>query len=379
MSAAGEAPGLPPLRKPLAERPENSYTLPAAYYLEPEIYELEKQRIFYRSWQYAAPESMLRRSGDYVTLRICDENVFVIRSSDGELRAFYNVCRHRAHELLEGSGNLHNLIVCPYHAWSYSNTGALAHAPMSDQRPGFDAAEFCLRPVRLEVFCGCVFVNLDDGAAPLGEIAADLERDIRAQLPFLDDLEPTNELVPAAQPIHAGWKVVVDNYVECYHCRAAHPDFASIIDMDSYEVDVYPLWSRQYAAKIRHDNSAYPVAAGSGYQHSVFWYLWPNMTFNVLPGHEAIGLFAARPLDAARCSFEGHTLSAGGQVDRARSDYLNDTLGPEDVDLCESVQRGLASRSYDQGIYLYDPARRGESEHALHHFHRLVLDALRPD
>ncbi len=379
MSADGDAPGLPPLRRPLAERAETSFTLPAAYYLEPEIYALEKHRIFYRSWQYAAPLSLLRNAGDYVTLRICDENVFVIRSSDGDLRAFYNVCRHRAHELLEGCGNLRNLIVCPYHAWSYSNTGALAHAPLSDRRADFDAAEYCLRPVRVETFCGCVFVNLDDGAAPLGEIAADLERDIRAHLPFVDDLRPASSGFLSDQYIDAGWKVVVDNYVECYHCRPAHPDFASIVDMDAYQVDLGEFWSRQYGPRIRPDNSAYRFDPSQAYPHAIFWYLWPNTTFNVMPGPPELNIASVRPVAVGRSNFEGHTLTLDGEKHAPRTDYFNEVLGPEDVGLCESVQRGLASRSYDQGVYMVDPARPGESEHALHHFHRHVLDALRAD
>jgi choline monooxygenase len=370
---------LPPLTRPLGENAETSYTLSADFYLDPRVYESEKHGIFYRSWQYLAPECQFRETGDYATLRICDENVFAIRDDKGELRAFYNVCRHRAHELLSGAGNSRNLIVCPYHAWSYDNRGKLVRAPLSEGRADFAPGDFCLRPVRLEVFCGCVFVNLDDDAEPLGEIAADLEGDIRAHLPFFDRLRPSNDIQPAVQPIEAGWKVVVDNYVECYHCRPAHPDFASIIDMDSYQTELRPLWSRQYGPRIRADNSAYPVDPETGYQQSVFWYLWPNTTFNVMPGPEAVGIYAVRPYHAGSSAFEGHTLSAGGKPHPPRSRYINEILGPEDVRLCESVQRGLRSRSYDQGVYIVDRERPGESEHALHHFHRLVLRALSDD
>ncbi len=367
---------LPEFERPLTERPEESFTLPSEYYLSPEIFELEKHRIFYRSWQYVAPVGSLSETGDYATLRICDENVFVIRSDDGELRAFYNVCRHRAHELLDGRGRLRNLIVCPYHAWSYNSQGELANAPMSDHRPGFDRDHFCLRPVRLEIFCGLVFVNLDDHCEPLAELAGDLERDMREHLPFLDSLRPEPVETVAAPPIRAGWKVIVDNYVECYHCRPAHPDFASIIDMDSYQTDVFSLWSRQYGPDIRDDNSAYPVDPDRGYHRSVFWYLWPNTTFNVLPGPNLLNISTIRPLDAANSLFDGDSLTTGGDAYQPRIDYFNEVLGPEDIGLCESVQRGLGSRSYDQGAYMVDPARPGESEHALHHFHRLVLASL---
>ena len=109
----------PPIIKPLGEKPELSYTLPSEYYLSPEVYEYEKENIFYRTWQYVTHEVMLPDPGDYITVPICDENIFVIRSADGKLRAFYNVCRHRAHELLKGEGNVRKLIVCPYHVLDF--------------------------------------------------------------------------------------------------------------------------------------------------------------------------------------------------------------------------------------------------------------------
>ncbi len=370
---------LPPLEKPLIDKPESSYTLPADYYLSAQIFELEKERIFYRSWQYVGHQSMLPAAGDYITLKICDENIFVIRSSDGELRAFYNVCRHRAHELLEGSGSVRNLVVCPYHAWSYSDSGELVQAPMSQYRADFDKAEFCLRPVRLELFCGCIFVNLEPNCASLNSIAGDLAKDIHAHLPYLDELRPAMLDEQPGSLIDAGWKVVVDNYVECYHCRPAHPDFASIIDMDSYQTDVFAFWSRQYGPDTRSDNSAYPFDPETGFQRAVFWYLWPNTTFNVMPGPEGLGVFAVRPIDAGRCDFAGDSLAIGGESYAPRARYVNEILGPEDIRICESVQRGLCSRSYDQGIYMVDPARPGESEQALHHFHRLVLESLSED
>ena len=122
--------------KPLCETPEASWTLPSWLYTDPAVYELEKERIFYRTWQYVAHETHFPEVGDYVTLRICDQNIFVIRSADGKLRAFHNVCQHRAHELLpDGSGNVERVIVCPYHAWAFETDGRLRGAPRAHQRP----------------------------------------------------------------------------------------------------------------------------------------------------------------------------------------------------------------------------------------------------
>ena len=370
---------LPPLHKPLTRDAAASFTLSSEYYLSEEIFELEKQQIFYRSWQYVAHESMLPHPGDYQTLTICDENIFVIRSADNQLRAFYNVCRHRAHELLQGSGNVRKLIVCPYHAWSYDNEGHLQVARMEEHRAGFDRAAFGLKQIKLEILCGCIFVNLDDRSESLQSIAAGLEADVREHIPYLDEIQLCGTDLLGETRVRAGWKVVVDNYVECYHCRSAHKAFASIIDMDHYQVEVFDHWSRQYGPDIRIDNTAYTVDPDVGMQTSVFWYLWPNTTFNVLPGSNEFAVFTVMPVDSSNSTFGGDSFSVDGKTYQPRVDYVADILAPEDIHLCESVQRGLNSKSYDQGTFMVDPDHSGESEYALHHFHRLVQQALAVD
>ena len=215
---------------PLVEEPGSSYTLPSYLYTDPDVYEVEKEKIFYRTWQYVAPTCFFKEPGDYITVQICDQNLFVMMGSDNELRAFYNVCQHRAHELLpKGSGNVSKLIVCPYHAWAFSREGALRGAPRTKQRPGFNKADFSLKQARLEVFLNCAFINLDADATPLSEQAGDLEQDVRRQLPYFDQLDNPVAGLLGETYIKAGWKVVVDNYVECYHCDHAHPAFADLI------------------------------------------------------------------------------------------------------------------------------------------------------
>lgn len=368
---------------PLTELAETSFTLPARYYLDPEIYEREKTQIFYRTWQYVAHVSSFESPGDYVTLQICDQNIFVIKGRDDVLRGFYNVCRHRAHELLsQPSGNVRSVIVCPYHAWAYEREGGLRGARFSDQRPGFDKNAFGLREIRLEVFLDCVFVNLDDDAEPLSSQAADLEADIGKHVPYLGDLRAKDlDLGRLGKTVQdAGWKVVVDNYVECYHCKHAHPDFSSLICMEDYQTATGPLWSRQLGMNIRNENSAYTVNDDAPVQNSAFWYLWPNTTFNVLPGAAEMAVFAVRPRTIAQSSFEGHILAVPDASPRsspsAREAYTAAVLGPEDIALCESVQRGLRSKGYDQGPIMAGDGAGGEGEMGIHHFHRLVHAAL---
>lgn len=358
-----------PLPKyPVAQNAAESYTLPSAWYTGAAIYELEKEQIFFKSWQYVAHKSLLLKVGDYVVQEICGRSIFVVRAADNSLRAFQNVCANGGHELLGDNICGGEKIICQ-HCGLASN--------LTDT-PTLDDGQECspLKAVRVEIFCDCAFVNLDSQAQSLTSQAADLEADIRARIPWFGQLNSSRANAFGNTSIAAGWKVVVDNYVECYHCSPAHPDFASLIDMGSYQVDTFGLWSRQLGADIRIDNSAYAFSPDDGFQASAFWYLWPNTTFNVLPGCEELSVFAVRPTGIAHSSFEGHTLSTGDVFNQARADYTATVLGPEDTVLCESVQRGLHSHAYDQGRIVVDQQGSGIGEQGIHHFHRLMYESL---
>ena len=224
------------------------------------MYEREKEAIFYRTWQYVAHRSAFAEPGDYVTLPICDQNIFVMKGGDGVLRAFYNVCRHRGHELLsEPSGNVASAIVCPYHAWTFERDGEVARGPLLIEAAG-------LRQGRLRAAFRSGWSSSATASSSIsmtrrkasraspGEMEADLRRRVPWHRRALKmHPHPVDLLGDARQ--HAGWKVVVDNYVECYHCRHAHPDFASLISMDHYQLDVGRIWSRQLGPETRPVNS----------------------------------------------------------------------------------------------------------------------------
>lgn len=362
--------------RPLGEDPAASFTLPAQWYLDPAIFEREKDAIFYRNWHYVTHVSALRRTGDYATLRIADESVFVVRDRKGGIAAFYNVCKHRAHELLRGEGNT-KLITCPYHAWAYGLDGSLRGAPMTEKLPGFDKRDFCLTPVRVEELCGLVFVNLDPAAEPLSSAAAGLAEDLRDKVPMLEELKVIDvQSFSLDGAIRANWKVVVDNYVECYHCAKAHPAFADLVCLEDYQLETVGIWSRQFAPRTRARNKAYDFSADADLKTAGFWYLWPTTTINYVPGAAMVQVLSVLPLDIESTSFAGHRLALDDSPDDARLDYLFRVLAGEDQALVESVQRGLKSRSYNQGRFVVDPAQGGTAEHAVHHFHRLVQQAL---
>jgi len=369
----------PRAMKPIDADPAKSYTLPGWAYVDPDIFEREKQAIFYRGWHYAGPLAALAKPGDYVTATIVDQGVFVVRGHDGVLRGFYNVCQHRGHELLKGRGNTRLVITCPYHAWAYDTDGSLRTARGSETMASFDRSEFCLKPVRVEVFADhFVFFNLDNDAKPLVEQASDLADELRRDVTGFDKLTPAFEREGS---IRCNWKVAVDNYLECYHCGPAHPAFADLLKMDDYRTRSADIWSSQKGVLARADNAAYPVRRNAPQQKGLFWWLWPTTTFNVLPGSPGIGLFNFMPGPTATETITtGDRFYLPGETDEtedsARQAYGRDVLGPEDAGLCESVQRGLASRGYSQGRFIADPNESQMTEHAVHHFHALVAKAL---
>ena len=186
---------------------DRSPTLAARHYIDPGIFEAEKEAIFYRSWQLAAHRSQLDAPGRFVTTRIHDQEIFLIRNAHGEVRGFYNACAHRAHPLVEGQGRKQRL-VCPYHAWTYDLDGRLEHARGTRAMAHFDRDAICLSEVRTEWLLDFAFINLDEAASPLAARAPGLADDIRAHLPMYDELVARGERSFVPPETRANWKVV---------------------------------------------------------------------------------------------------------------------------------------------------------------------------
>jgi phenylpropionate dioxygenase-like ring-hydroxylating dioxygenase large terminal subunit len=235
---------------------------------------------------------------------------------------------------------------------------------------------FDLKAVRVETLAGrFVFFNLDLQAMPLAEQAAGLEAELQNEIPDFDNLVLKG--APTSAEIQANWKVVVDNFVECYHCHNAHPAFVDMLDMQSYRIASHPYWMSQKANLGRADSAAYRVNSNTDNTKGLFWWLWPTTTFNVLPGSPELTVFNILPLGTARSLQTTQRFAPPGSVaDTARDRYANGILTSEDTAICESVQRGLGSRGYSAGRFVYDPQGGQTSEAAVHQFHRLVASAL---
>ena len=354
------------------EQPERSFSLNAEAYTDPAWLALERQAIFSRSWQWVCHVEKLRETGAYVTTEVAGRPICIVRDKSGSLRAFYNVCKHRAHELLRGEGRT-NVILCPYHAWSYSLEGRLVRAPETGALEDFDREHICLDAVRVEEFCGFVYVNLG-GGPPLAEQAGDLGAEIMRWAPDVGNLTFAHRLT---YDIKSNWKNVVDNFLECYHCPVAHKDFCTLVDMDTYRVTTHGIYSSHMAEAGKAANAAYSVEGATVKDHAVWW-LWPNSCLMRYPGRGNFIVMHIIPVDVDR-TYETYDFffedALPNEAEREAIRYIDDVLQVEDIALVESVQRGMATPAFTQGRIVHDPAGSGKSEHAVHHFHGLVLDA----
>ncbi len=354
-----------------------SFTLPGKFYFDADIYAMEQTKIFHRSWQYVCHVTSIEKPGSYWVRDIGDQSVIVVRDRKGGLRAFHNVCQHRAHRLLEGSGRVGSSIVCPYHTWTYSLSGELLAARHSDEVVDFDKGDVCLAAVRLELFCGFVFVNLDADAAPLMDGLESFEAEVLDMSPSIGQLRlaSTREI-----ELDANWKNSVENYSECYHCPNQHPGLSEgSLDLGSYQITVHDKF-HSHASRGVGDRTVYARsdAPSDGEREFGSWLLWPNWVIEVYPGgflnvFHHIPAGPEKTLQVCEWYFETPEPSPEQQ---AVVEFV-DSVREEDIPLCETVQKGLHSLGYTQGRFMANKDRSYFSEHAVHDFQKKVLTALK--
>ncbi len=353
--------------------PGRSSSLGARSYTDPRYLEIEREAIFYRSWQWVCHIEKLRQPGDFVVTNVQGRSIAVVCDREGTLRAFYNVCRHRAHELLSGHGRT-NVILCPYNAWSYDLQGRLRAAPNTKHLIDFDKKQICLDAVRIEAFCGFVYVNLDPQAPSLASQSGDLGAEIMAFAPDVERLTLAHRLT---FDIQSNWKNVVDNFLECYHCPVAHKDFCTLVDMETYQVITHGIYSSHMAKANRGTSSAYAIEGATVDDHAVWW-LWPNTCLLRFPGRGNFLVMHVKPVSETRTLETYDFYFETGEPTQQEWDvikYVEGVLQVEDINLVESVQRGMATPAFESDRIVNDPSGSGKSEHAVHHFHGLMLDA----
>ncbi|ALC90695.1 Rieske (2Fe-2S) protein [Bacillus sp. FJAT-18017] len=332
-----------------------AHTLPSWLYTSPEVLEVEKKAIFSKTWQYVAHSSQLQKPGDFITTEIAGRPIIVNRGSDGELRAFYNVCSHRAAKLVEGEGNK-SVFTCPYHAWTYRNDGSLLRAPNMAGCDHFHHDDMNLKTIKTEVIHFFVFVNLDPDAPSMASQYPDLFNHL-SQF----DLGKLKRTRVKETICRSNWKVGIDNYLECDHCSLVHKTLVSKLDMKQYEMEMHDLYSYQ-TTPLKGKTMDFGMGEGGRY----YW-LYPNTWFSFDPGPANLSIHQSIPVDHKTTRYVYTTFFMNDEMTAEEEELIkmDDLVRKEDLDICEIVQKGLETGAYSQG-------RFSLTENLVHHFHLIL-------
>jgi len=370
----------PAFRKTAETFAAGAKTLPQRYFISPDVFKQEQEQIFSRQWVLIGHESQIASPGDYIVQQVTGESLIVIRDKSGEIGGFYNVCRHRGTRLKEDACGHTSAIQCPYHAWMYGLDGKLIGAPHMDDVPGFDKAEHSLHTVNLGLFEGFIFVNLAD-PAPLTLILSQRER--RTKLPNAGYKSLEEWFAPLAgkfshwnmsilrsakrieYDVDANWKLMFENYSECYHCPGVHPMLSKVSPYDSAENDLCKgpflggFMSINKGAGLTMSGRACALPIDQEQEHEdktrVFYYsIFPNMLLSLHP--EYVMVHQLWPQSPERtlivCDWFFHP-DAFDRSDFNPDDAIEfwDMTNKQDWHVCELSQQGIASRAYQPGPY----------------------------
>jgi phenylpropionate dioxygenase-like ring-hydroxylating dioxygenase large terminal subunit len=337
-------------------------TLPYSWYSDPEILRRERERIFRSAWQYVGHTAQLAQPG-YFAGEAAGTPVVVTRDRDGVLRGFVNVCRHRGFALADGEQSRETL-QCPYHAWTYGLDGHLRAAPRSDEEPDFPQDELGLVSLAVDTWGPFVFANAGADPEPLTDALGSLPAQV-AELGL--DVDSLVHHSRWEAEVAANWKIVCENFLECYHCQVAHPGFSEVIDVspDAYLLSTDGRLSTQHGP-LR------TAAPDDELPRAQFHFLWPNLGINIFGGLPNISIGPVVPRTPER-TYRFLDYFFGPDVEAAWIDDLlafDDQVGKEDRALVEGVQRGVSSGALEHGVVM------PRSEQLIGHFQSLTAAAL---
>jgi choline monooxygenase len=349
---------------PLAE----ASTIPAPWYVDARIAELEAMAVFGKTWQLVGRVEQVDAPGRFVTANVAGEPIVVVRGSDDVLRGFYNVCRHHAAAVVTEPCGQASILHCPYHGWNYGLDGSLKGMPEFDGVKNFDRNQNGLAPVKVETWEKFAFVNLDPQAVPLQDFLGGLVRRLAhlkvSKLHYFDR---------RVYDIHCNWKVFVDNYLDGgYHVPHLHKGLNSVLDYKEYTIENEDRYCLQSSPMV---TSTADTVTGATRKGDRAWYFWqyPNLMIDCYEGYMDTNLVLPVDVDHCRVIFDFYF----GDVSEAHREYNQQSVAvgarvqDEDLGICEAVQRGLKSRSYGAGRL---SVRREAGEHL---FHRLLAADLK--
>ena len=348
---------------------DQASTPPACWYRNPWILELEYRTVFSRPWQAIGRAAQLHKPGHYITSELATEPVLAVRGSDGFLRGFYNVCRHHAAIVVTQSEGQTESLRCPYHGWTYDLQGALVLAPEFGGVAEFDRSANSLVPIEIDVCKTWVFAKLDQGNPSLQDF---LGKDLLEQFEALN-LEELKWFERRSYTLNCNWKVFIDNYLDGgYHVPQLHRRLNSVLEYGHYTIETGETFCLQSSPMVQ-DSSAGDVGALRRGERARYYWIYPNLMINIYAGVMDTNLVIPRGVDRTEVIFDYYfaDVSDGAKENNLASVTLSEQIQAEDVAICESVQRGLNSRSYSAGRL---SLRREAGEHL---FHRLLYADLK--
>jgi phenylpropionate dioxygenase-like ring-hydroxylating dioxygenase large terminal subunit len=349
----------PAFRKTAETFTSGAKTLPQRYFISPEIFAKEQDLIFSRQWVCVGHQNQIVETGDYFASEVAGESLIVVRGKDKRVRGFYNVCRHHGTRLCETQTGHSSAIQCPYHGWTYGLDGRLISAPHMDDVPGFDKGEHSLHAINLALWEGFIFVNLADTPTQLEKAFAALDgKFTHWNLPQLRSAKRIE------YDVRANWKLIFENYSECYHCPGVHPTLAKLTPYDSAENDLcdgpflggfMPI-TKGKSLTMSGKACALSVGDINTEDHNrVFYYsILPNMLLSLHPDYVMVHQLWPRSAERTliRCDWFFHP-EAFGRADFHPEDAIDfwDMTNKQDWHVCELSQQGIASRAYQPGPY----------------------------
>ncbi|MEU9227600.1 aromatic ring-hydroxylating dioxygenase subunit alpha [Streptomyces massasporeus] len=359
-------------------------TLPGDHYTDPEIFRLEQEHIFESMWFCAARSSELAKPGAFRTVDVGRESVLLTRSRDGSVKAFFNVCRHRGAKLCtQESGEVKRAFQCPYHAWTYDLNGKLVAAPNLTKMPDVGRTEYGLASVAVREWLGYVWVCLAENPpsfeqSVMADVVARLGDVESVERYDVESLEVGRRIV---YDVKANWKLIIENFMECYHCATIHPELTEVLPefADGYAAQFYV----GHGAEFGSDVQGFTVDGSQGLdripgvteEQDRRYYavtVRPQVFINLVPDH--VIFHRMFPVAVDRTIVECDWLYLKGVVDSGRdvskSVELFDRVNRQDFDACERCQPAMSSRLYAKGGVLVP------SEHHIGEFHDWVQDRL---
>lgn len=323
------------IHEKLSRQIKAAEALDASFYVSPEIFQAEKKNIFSAMWHYVGSTQALREPGCFMSHELNDVPLVTVRGKDNLLRTFHNVCRHRAGPLASGEGKA-RLLTCQYHAWSYGLDGQLVGAPQMEGAENFDKKKCRLPEVKTAEWAGMLFVNLNSDAAPFDQTVAGIEERIR---PILMS---GNFFKRVVYTVEANWKVYIDNYLEGYHVPVIHPELTAQISFARYTTELFSHYSLQHSPLEK--SEAYSTTG-----HVWYYFLFPNIMLNILPGRVQVNSVLPLGLDKTQVIFD-YYFDDQEDLERIEKDLaFSDLVQAQDATVCQAVQKAFRSGSYLPG------------------------------